>query len=444
MTKARSLANRAQDFVTPEDYGAKGDGVASDYQAFFDANATGTPIRLRNGKNYVIDKPLTIGVSMVGAGEGDSSQTKITLTNTGTLIVGAWGLHWAGFRVYSAVASKTFITCNKSYWTFERFWLEGVATSSQIGVAFDATLGSVYFADLTKFKIKYIDKPFTFTGPTGGSVFESINALRIGASLRDDIQEFVTAYTVTGDHLVFNDNFIAAYLENAADAAQRAFNITGTSKFRDNRITLLLDMVPTLITNDVDIKAPNWWEVRTDNIIKTGAGLLTQQVWQNNKARFRAYRSADLNLTDATFERIGFDAVTFDEGGNIDGNGIPTGCYNVTASPITNTPFAAKAAYSFTAINAMKLFVTAQADVSTNLADQDRVRLAIYKNAAAVAESSDYASGVNGCRVRVQDIVDLAPGDTVSIWCWANQAAGSGMHIISGGSAATYFTGHEL
>lgn len=443
---ARLLNLKLAERVSLEDFGAVGDGVADDAPAFVKASATGKTIWLQAGKNYVINTPTTISVDIRGEGPY-TGKSIITLTGTGQLIPGAWHLTWEGFWLKSTVASLTFIKLSQSYFTMRNFRVGGSSTDSvsagQTGIEFDFSAGSVYFADITLYKIQNVAYPFKFTGPA--SVAQSLSSCRIGSSLRDDLQTFVTAWTFTGAASIVIDNTFQGYLENASTygAGKTAFIITGISKFRDNRVNVLLDEVATLITNDTDIKAPNWWTVRTDNIIKTGAGLLTQQVWQNNKARFRVYRTAAQSLPDATYDRIAWDTASFDEGGNPDGNGIPTGCFNVTASPIVNTPFANKEVRCFTAINAMKLQAYAQMEVIGSLADVTQVRLALYKNAAATAEAITRAGGSGaGVRLSVSDIIDLAPGDTVSVWAYAD-TTGSNTDITVG-SANTYFMGHEL
>ena len=444
-TVGRTQHDKNQEHITPEDFGAVGDGVTPDDAAFVKASATGKTIWLQAGKNYVINTPTTIGVDIRGEGPY-TNKSIITLAGTGQLIPGAWHLTWEGFWLKSTVANLTFIKVTQSYFTMRNFRLGGSSTDStsagQTGIEFDFSTGSVYFADITLYKIQGVANPFKFTGPAG--VAQSLSACRIGSSRRDDIQTFVTAFTFTGAASVVIDNTFHGYLENASTygTGKTAFSITGFSKFRDNQIDVLLDEVATLITNDTDIKAPNWWTVRTDNIIKTGAGLLTNQVWQNNKARFRVYRNAAQSLGDSVYDRIAWDTASFDEGGNIDGFGIPTGCFNVTAAPIVNTPFANKSVRCFTAINSMKLQAYAQMEVTGVLADQTLVKLALYKNAAAVAESSARTSGTNGARLSVSDIIDLAPGDTVSVWAYAD-TTGSNTDITIG-PAVTYFTGQEL
>lgn len=452
---ARTQHDKNQEHVSPEDFGAVGDGVTDDAPAFAKANATGRTIWLAPKKNYVINTPTTIDVDLRGEG-AFTNKSIITLTGTGQLIVGAWHLTWEGFWLKSSVAGKTFVKCTKSYFTMRNFRFGGnshggthpgtdpYVSANQVGIEFDFSVDSIYFADITLYKIQDVAYPFKFTGPSVG--VQSFSASRVGSSRRDDLQTFTTAFSFVGSTgvSVIIDNHIHGYLENntAVESGRVATSVAGITKFRDNQIDLLLDGCPTLIYNDQNIEAPNWWTVRTDNIIKTGAGLLTQQVWLNNKARFRVYRADPLSISDAAYGRIGFDTVVFDEGGNIDGNGLPTGCYNTTNAPITNAPFADKAAYCFTAVNTMKLSVYGQLEVTTNIADQAEVKLAVYKNAAPTAESVIRASGSAGVRVSVSDIVDLAPGDTVSIWVYADTTGGNA--DVTLGATNTYFMGQEL
>lgn len=74
VVEAQSAAARAESaaaqldipFITPEMYGAKGDGVTDDTQAFIDAIATERPIELMPNKTYKIDGVVTADVFFVG------------------------------------------------------------------------------------------------------------------------------------------------------------------------------------------------------------------------------------------------------------------------------------------------------------------------------------------------------------------------------------------
>lgn len=117
---------KAQDWVTPESFGAVGDGVTDDTAALTNALATGNNLLLGDGRTYLTG-PLTLASSQKIVGRGI---WKTQLKAKGGLSSG-YLVSLANVNVYAAGISGVTINCNAS-----------AQTNIVSGIGFDNTGGS--------------------------------------------------------------------------------------------------------------------------------------------------------------------------------------------------------------------------------------------------------------------------------------------------------------
>lgn len=317
----------------PEDirrYGAVGDGATDDSAAFTRASILERDIVLDAG-DYYINTVVTIYSNMYGkgaTGSGTAGRTTITLGPSGRLVVGDWHLKWDGIVFRSATNSATFITCAQSYFTLTRYRFERAGSpTGQIGIHFDCTSNSVYFATLENFKHK-VDYPVWIDG-TSSYVF---NANKIGGSTRDYWQDFQSAITIDNVAAVDANQF-AGYFETGTN-----FITLADAQFRQNRMSYVLDGVTRDLNVTPNITGSNTWE-RHDGgtFTKTGAGNFTfeQQFIGIPVTRVRATQSTAQAMANAAATVVTYDSETFDTVSElVNGTGIFTaknpGYYRVT------------------------------------------------------------------------------------------------------------------
>lgn len=148
--------------VTPEQFGAKGDGVTDDYDAFVAAVNSGcNKIILRNGGKYkltqklVIDKPLTMeGVVYYATNEYTPGTLGSAIIAHEGIEIAAKNVILRGFSITTngIGTGKTAIECGYSYDTNHRITLEHIQiTHSGIGIHSDhgwcTILKDVYIAN---------------------------------------------------------------------------------------------------------------------------------------------------------------------------------------------------------------------------------------------------------------------------------------------------------
>lgn len=399
-TKLRRL------YVAPEEFGAVGNGVDDDADAFGKATATGKTIQLGKGKNYVIASVVSLG-SMVGEG-ADDGQSQITLTSAGQIKpIDQW-VSWSGFLLTSSVNAKTFVKVSFSYFRWDNFYIHGTGTT-QVGIEFDTT-SSLYQCAITNHRINGVATPYSVTGAG------SCNNNQIGSD-NSYVQAFTNALDVAGTVTIFGANNVRGYYETGTNFLKTATVI------RDNTFAVWLDAVTQAVNASVAVAHNHWPFTPPEAFVTTGAGVVGVQDFIE-KIKFRAYlNTTDQTIADNTLTKVQWNAETFDP----------------------DSTFVLAPNYQFLAPRAMKILVIAQADISGNLASADRTVLAIYKNGVEVTEAKHYcASGINGARPRVMDILDLVKGDYVEIFALADQTAGAGTHVVSAGTLLTYFCGTEL
>jgi hypothetical protein len=315
--------------VRPETYGAVGDGATSDSAAFVLAAALGRPLFLTSGKNYVIDVPTTIGVSIYGEGPADG-QTTITLTGTGQLIPGNWHCHWDGFLIESSVNNLVFVKNAQSFFTFTnyRLFATGGATG-QTGIEFDCSANSVYFCNISNFKIK-LAYPIAITGALP-NVF---NANVVGGSLRDDYQDFASAISISGV-AACDANQFAGYFE----VGTNLINFTATA-FRQNRIRVISDAVTRVFNSSVAISDQNIWEILSGGFTTGGTYPQNQILIGPESTKVKATNNTAASIATATPTVLTYDNEDFDTLSEFtNGTGVFTpknaGYYKVDASAMS-------------------------------------------------------------------------------------------------------------
>lgn len=281
------------------DFGADSTGVSASDAAFVLAAAQGKPILLPVG-TYKITTPITIPVSMYGQGPADG-QTTIELTGTGQLIVGDWHCHWDGFLVESAVDSLTFVKCAQSFFTFTNYRLFTVGATGQTGVNFDCSANSVYFCNLNNFKHK-LQYPVSITG-VAPNVF---NANTIGASARDNWQDFASAISIAGvsacDANEFNGYF---------EVGTNIVSFTATV-LRQNRFNLTNDNVTHVLSSTVAISDVNEWTILDGGFTVTGTYPQNQLLIGPAATRVRGTNTTADSIPNASSTVLKYDTETFD------------------------------------------------------------------------------------------------------------------------------------
>lgn len=394
-------------------FGAKGDGSTADTTAFTNAAATGKPVRGPYG-SYVVDAAVTFNANLHLEG-ADTSQSEILLTSTGQLLTGDTDVRFTGgFRVKTSVNSKTMVKVSHSRF-YGDFALDGEGGATGLtGIEFVTGSGLYHCAYLPS-EVRDIAVPIRVTGTN------AFNNNQLGAdySWWYSATDFVR-WEGTGGSAIFGVNKVKGYFESGTNFFTAAAS-AGT--VRDNVFDVWLDAVTQAVNTAVTIAHNHWPQTPPEQFVTTGAGTVQAQSFVE-KIKFRAYLSTtDQTIADQTNVKIEWNAETFD----------------------TDNTFTLSPNYRFTAPRAMKLLVTAQADISGNLANADRCLLLIYKNGSVHTEAKEYvAGGTNGARVRVTDIIDLAEDSYVEIFVFANETAGANSHTVSAGETLTFFSGTEL
>jgi hypothetical protein len=303
----RTVENKLKDTVSVKDFGAVGDGVADDTQAFLYAAATGRPIRMPQG-NYVISQPVTIQSGFFGDGAGDinvNGKTKITLTGTGQLIVGDAYCQWDGFEVRSAVNNKTLIVNpGQSYWTFTNFVVNKLgAATGQIGIEFNTSSASIYFNRLDNINIR-CDYPIKVTG-NSTQVF---NANKIGMGVGGNKwYNFLSAITVESGVLACDANEFGGYFETGTNIITFSGNA-----LRQNRFRIISDAVTRIWNSSVAITDSNIWEVLDGSFTYTGTQPQNQQFIGPISTKVRATNTSVTNVGNAVATVLTYDNEQFD------------------------------------------------------------------------------------------------------------------------------------
>ena len=370
------------------------------------AAATGRPIWGPYGQ-YELSSPVTVSSNMLFEGR-DTNQSTFILTGTGRLVTGDEMCHWSGFTMKSEVNSLTFVKVSHSHFKFDHFSIETTAATGQIAFEWDtATSNGLAGCTLRDYRINHIDYPHLITGD------DFFNGNHLGG-FGDIINDFLSTIRVETSGIV-GANEIGGYVESGTN-----FLTVTAGTVRDNTITAWLDSVTNAINASVAIGHNHWPYLPPESYVTTGVGTVAIQTFAE-KIKFRAYLvTSDQTINDNTDTKIAFNAETFD----------------------TDATFASN---KFTAPRAMKLLVTAQADISGNLANGDRTTLSVYIDGVLFNQAKEYVSGgTNGARPQVTDIIDLAKSSYVEIFALADETAGANTHTISASQALTYFAGTEL
>lgn len=397
-------------FVDLARFGAKGDGTTVDTTAFTNAAATGKPVRGPYG-TYVVDAPVTFNSNLHLEG-GDTGQSLIKLTGTGQLLTGDSDVRFTGgFRIQTTVNNKTMVKVAHSRW-YGDFSLDGESGATGLtGIEFVTGTGLYHCAFLPA-EVRDIAVPIRITGAN------SFNNNQIGADY--SWWYGATDFIRNESTLIFGVNKIKGYFEGGTNLFTAP---AGSSPVRDNIFDVWLDAVTQAVNTAVTIAHNHWPQTPPEAFVTSGAGVVGAQSFVE-KIKVRAFlNTTDQTIADNTDVKIAWNAETFDPD-----------------SAMTLSPN-----HRFEALRAMKVLVISQADISGNLANADRVNLHIYKNGAVHSSAKEYvAGGTNGARPRVMDILDLAEGDYLEIFAFANEAAGANSHTVSAGTAVTYFSVTEL
>lgn len=282
-----------------ENYGAIPGTDCTD--AWQKAAATGRPIILGYG-DYILNSPVTVSSYIIGYG-ADDGQSTITLTGTGQLIVGDWNADWSGFFIRSAVNNKVFIRVpGISYFKMTKFRMENQSgATGQIGIQFDTTTASVYFANIDDFKIR-LDYPFDVIG-NNTQVF---NANKIGSVATGYYQNFLSAIAVNGV-LACDANEFAGYFEVGTNAVN---HVAGA--LRQNRFRFVLDAVTRAYNTAVTVTDPNIWEILSGGFTVGGTYPQNQILIGPAATKVRATNSTADSIPNATATILKFDNEVYD------------------------------------------------------------------------------------------------------------------------------------
>ena len=299
---------KLRETVSVKDFGAVGDGVTDDTVAFQNAAATKKPLWMPQG-DYIVSQPVVFESGLFGAGAGDSNvsgKTKITLTGTGQLVVAEWFCNWDGFEVRSAVNGKTLIkNQGVSYWTFTNFVIAKIgAATNQIGIDFDTSTASIYFARLDNTNIR-CDYPIRISG-NGTQVF---NANKIGMGVGGNKWfDFLSAITVDAGVLACDANEFGGYFESGTNII--TFN--GVA-LRQNRFRLILDFVTRVWNSTVVVNDTNIWEILDGGFTLTGTRPQNQIFIGPPSTKIRATdTSSTAALVSGAVTTMTFDGAQFD------------------------------------------------------------------------------------------------------------------------------------
>lgn len=414
----------AANHANVRDYGCFLDvnGIRPDNYAFQDAAATGLPVYIPYG-SYLITEPITFASDVFGDG-CDTNQSEITFAGNGCFLTADSDAHWSGFRMVSSTNDLTMVKVAHHGFKLDHFFIEGTG-SGQIGIQFDTgTVANLHHCKLSDFRFTGVDTPVKIVGS------KSFINNHLG-DLGDSWNEFVNALHINNT-LVFGLNHVGGYFEGGTNAIYYTGG-ADPSHFRSNFFEMHCDNPDSSVLNtlystkDINGDWPSVWAIPRQVAVFTAASGKTigAQKFASKPAAFRTYLGTDMTGTafpDDTATKILFAVESFD---TID-------CFDATTNNRYAAPYAQKMAFH------------AQANVSTNLATGDRVDLWLYKNGAAHSQVTNYCAGSNGTVIQISDVLDLAKGDYVEVWVKANQTAGASSHGCASGSAATYFTGHEL
>jgi hypothetical protein len=315
--------------VSPLDFGAVGDGTTDDTTAVSRAASAARPIHLPKGYNFVVNSPVTISNDIIGEG-CDDGQSTITLTGTGSLVVGDEHCRWENFAIKSAVNNLTFVDCQFSYFTFHKFRIENLSSATgQKGVEFDTTSRSVYFADLDDFKIR-LDYPIFVTG-NSTQVF---NANKIGGSTRCYFQSFATAITQENT-TAWDANQVVGYFETGTNLI--SFN---NGAMRQNRFRLVQDGVTRTLNITPTVTDVNLWEILDGGFVVNGTYPQNQVLIGTSQTNVRATTATAQSINNATATILTWDTEVFDSLSEFsNGTGVFTaknaGKYRITARSLS-------------------------------------------------------------------------------------------------------------
>lgn len=281
-------------------YGAVGDGVTDDTAAISAAASTGLPITMPYG-TFLVSSPVTISSSITGSG-ADDGQTTIVLTGTGRLVVGDEQCTWSGFVMQSNVNNIIYIRCPVSSFTARKFRIvETGAPTGQIGIQFDTTNNSIYFARVSDFKIR-CDYPIDIIGD--GT--EAFNANVIGTGQSEYFQNFESAISV-GNVIACDANQFCGYFEVGTNVLNNTI-----VAFRQNRIRAVADAVTRVYNGGAAVVGANLWEILDGGFTTGGTYPQNQILIGPPSTKVRATQSAATAIANATATILTYDAEAFD------------------------------------------------------------------------------------------------------------------------------------
>lgn len=381
--------------VSPLDFGGVGNGVADDLSAFTKMAASGKPIDLLFGYNWVLSGPVTISADMQGRGM-DTGQSTITLTGTGQLNVGDEHCDWGGFTIQSAVNNLKFINVEHSYFRSTRgLRFEGLSgATGQKGLHFDTTDRSVYQSHVPIIKSSSVDYPVFITG--GGA--EVFNDNHIGGP-GSYFQDFASAIT-TEQQVATDANFFGGYFETGTNMLAH-----NAGALRQNRFRYIIDGVTRDLAITPAITDANLWE-RLDGGVFTVSGTYPQnQVFVGIPVtKVRATQATAQSINNSTATAMTCDVEVFDALSEFTpGSGLftakQTGYFRVRGAAMS-------------------------ASVAWDVGE--RWEVAIFKNAAEYARGIPSLADAATTRQRmsaVDCLVQLTVGDTLELMVLHNQGA---------------------
>jgi hypothetical protein len=376
------------------------------------AIATGRPIWAPYGQ-YEISSPVACGVNLFFQG-ADTNQSTIILTGTGQLTTNDTDAQWlGGCRVKTAVNSLTMIKAGHSRWKCD--WsLEATGGATGVtGVEWVVGTG-LYHCVWTPAETRSVAVANRVTGAN------PFNNNQIGA---DHTNWFTGTDFLRIENTGVNQrNRVKGYVETYTNILTTA---SGAGTVSINTFDVWPDGHTNVVNATANVGENHWTDVTPGDWVESlnSGATVARQIF-DKKITCRVYlTTADQTINDNTETKIEFNAESFDVGS----------CF--TASPN----------YRWEAKRSGRIRVYAQASISGNLAEADRINLSIYKDGALHSQMRMHVAGTSAFgRPSISDFVDVVKGNYIEIYAFANETAAGNSHTVANGTTVTYATFEEV